>query len=68
MNSRFADESMNWRRLCRSAALERRPDELFEIVEKINLALKTHQRTLRNLAEAVRDRTYRIPSRPKRAA
>jgi len=68
MNSRFTDESLNWRRLCRSAALEQRPDKLFQIVEKINLALKIRQRTLRNLADAVRDRSYRIPSRSKRAA
>jgi hypothetical protein len=55
MNSRFTDGSLSWRKLCRSAALEQRPDKLSQIVEKINLALKTRQRALRNLAVARRD-------------
>jgi hypothetical protein len=68
MNSRFTDESLHWRKLCRSAALERRPDKLLQIVEKINLALRAHQRMLRNLAEAGRDHHPPISSRSSRAA
>lgn len=40
MNSRFTDESLNWRKLCRSAALEQCPDKLSQIVEKINGGLE----------------------------
>lgn len=68
MNSRFADESLSWRRLCRFAALEQRPDKLCEIVERINLALKARQRLLRSLAEARRDHPEHISSRSNRAA
>jgi hypothetical protein len=68
MNSRFTDESLNWRKLCRSAALEQRPDKLSQIVERINLALKPRQRVLRNLAEAGRDNNSYISPKSRRAA
>jgi hypothetical protein len=68
MNSRFTDESLNWRKLCRSAALEQRPDKLSQIVERMNLVLKMRQRMLRSLAEArCHDRVH-ISSRSNRAA
>jgi len=68
MNSRFTDESLDWRRLCRSAAFEQRPDKLSRIVERINLTLKARLRTLRNLAEGRRDNSSRISSKLSRAA
>jgi hypothetical protein len=68
MNSRFTDESLNWRKLCRSAALEQRPDKLSQIVAKINLALKPRQRVLRNLAGAGRDNNSYIFPKSRRAA
>jgi hypothetical protein len=68
MNSRFTDESLSWRKLCRSAALEQRPDKLSQIIERINQALKVRQRTLRNLAEARQDHGFHIASRSHRAA
>jgi len=68
MNSRFTDESLNWRRLCRSAALEQRPDKLSQIVERINLALKNRQRALHNLAKASRDNNPYISAKSGRAA
>jgi hypothetical protein len=36
MNSRFTDESLNWRTLCRAAVLEQDPDNLSQIVNRIN--------------------------------
>jgi hypothetical protein len=68
MNFRFTNESLNWRKLCRSAALEQRPDKLSRIVERINMALKTRQRTLRNLAEARRSDSSHLSSKLNRAA
>jgi len=68
MNSRFTDESLNWRRLCRSAALEQRPEKLSQIVEKINLTLKVRQRALRNLTESGRGNNSYISPKSRRAA
>jgi hypothetical protein len=68
MNSRFTDDSMNWRKLCRAAALEQNPDKLSQIIHRINSALKTHQRRLRSFLETRRNRTSHIPSRLDRAA
>jgi hypothetical protein len=68
MNSRFTDESLNWRRLCRSAALEQHPEKLSQIVEKINLTVKTRQRALRHLAEARRDNNSYISAKSSRRA
>lgn len=51
MNSRFADESLNWRTLCRAAVLEQDPDKLSQIVQRINAALESRQCVLRSFAE-----------------
>ena len=55
MNSRFTDESLNWRMLCRAAALEQDPDKLSQIVQGIYLALESRQWVLRGFAETGRD-------------
>lgn len=68
MNSRFTDESLNWRQLCRAAVLEQDPDKLSQIVQRINLASKMRQRALRNFAEARRDNSTHASSRSNRAA
>jgi hypothetical protein len=68
MNSRFTDESLNWRTLCRAAVLEQDPDKLSQIVNRINLALGIRQRVLRSVAEATRAKNPHISSRPRRAA
>ena len=51
MNSHFADESLYWRKLCRAAALEHDPAKLSQIVQRINSALRMHQRKLRSFAD-----------------
>ena len=43
MNSRFTDESLNWRKLCRASALEPDPTKLSQIVQRINSALRLRQ-------------------------
>jgi hypothetical protein len=68
MNFRFTDESLNWRQLCRAAVLEQDPDKLFQIVQRINFALKVRQRVLRNSAQARRDNSPHTSSRSNRAA
>jgi hypothetical protein len=68
MNSRFTDDSLNWRKLCRAAALEQNPDSLSQIVQKISSALKAHQRKLRRFSQTRRDNLSHIASRLDRAA
>jgi hypothetical protein len=68
MNSRFTDESLNWRMLCRAAALELDPDKLSQIVQRINHALRMRQRVLRSIAEGGRDRNPHTSSRSRTAA
>jgi len=68
MNSRFTDESLNWRTLCRAAVSEQDPDTLSQIVNRINLALRMRQRVLRSGAEATRTKNPDSSSRPRRAA
>jgi hypothetical protein len=68
MNSRFTDESLNWRTLCRAAVLELDPDKLSQIVQRISLGLRMRQRVLRSVAEATRAKNPRTSSRPRRAA
>lgn len=68
MNSRFSDESLNWRKLCRAAVLEKNPDGLSQIVQRINSALKQRQRMLRRSAGAGRENTSHISSMLDRAA
>jgi hypothetical protein len=68
MNSHFTDESLNWRKLCRAAVLERDPEKLLHIVHRINLALRMRQRVLRSLAEARRDKSSHTSARSKWAA
>jgi hypothetical protein len=65
MNSRFTGESLSWRKLCRAAALEKDPYKLSQIVNKINSALRSRQRSL---AEDRRDNISSISSRLDRAA
>jgi hypothetical protein len=68
MNSRFTDDSLNWRKLCRAAALERNPDKLYQIVQRITSALKARQRGLRGFAETRGVNISHISSRLHRAA
>ena len=68
MNSRFTDESLIWRQLCRAALLEQDPDKLSLIVRGINVALKVQQQVLCNFAEAKRDHNPHTSSKPSRAA
>ena len=51
MNSRFTDESLNWRKLCRASALEQDPTKLSQIVQRINSALRLRQRELRGFVD-----------------
>jgi hypothetical protein len=68
MNSRFTDDSLNWRRLCRAAALEQNPDKLCQIVGKIASALRTRQRRLRRFSETRRPDIAHIARTLDRAA
>jgi hypothetical protein len=68
VNSRFANESLSWRRLCRAAVLEQDADRLWKIVQKMNSALGMRQKTLRALANTRRDSISRAPSAFDRAA
>ena len=68
MNSRFADDSLTWRKLCRAAALERDPDELSRIIHRITSALKAQQRRLRRIAGTRRTDVPHISSGLNRAA
>jgi hypothetical protein len=63
MNSRFTDESLGWRKLCRTAALEQDPTKLSEIVQRINSALRVRQRKLRSFMNTTRVGTSRILDR-----
>ena len=54
MNSRFTDESLNWRKLCRASALEQDPAKLSQIVQRINSELRLRQRRLRSLVDTRR--------------
>lgn len=68
MNSRFTDDSLNWRRLCRAAALAHDPERLSQIIHRMNSALKSHQRWLRRFAATRHSDTSHISSRLDRAA
>jgi hypothetical protein len=68
MNSRFAGDSVNWRRLCRAAVLEQDADKLSHIVRRMNSALGVHQQRLRDLAKAKRDTISSVSPMPDRAA
>jgi hypothetical protein len=68
MNSRFTDDSLNWRKLCRAAALEQNPHKLSQIVQRISSALKVRQRRLRRFSESRRDNVSHIASAVGRAA
>jgi hypothetical protein len=60
MNSHFTDESLNWRTLCRAAAVEQNPDALAQIVHRIILALKLRQRVLPSFAQARRAKSWKF--------
>jgi hypothetical protein len=68
MNSRFTDDSLIWRKLCRAASLEQNPDSLSQIIQKINSALKTRLRKLRSSVETRRNNASRLSSKLGRAA
>jgi hypothetical protein len=68
MNSRFTDDSLIWRKLCRAASLEQNPDSLSQIIQKMNSALKTRMRKLRGSVETRRSNTSHLSSRLHRAA
>jgi hypothetical protein len=68
MNSRFTDESLNWRMLCRAAALEQDPDKLSQIVQRINHAFTMRERVLRSVAEAGQDKNPHTSPRSRTAA
>lgn len=68
MNFRLAEDSLNWRKLCRSAALEQDPEKLSQIVQKISAALGERQRSLRRLDGTSRDNLSHVSSLLNRAA
>jgi hypothetical protein len=68
MNSRFADDSRKWRRLCRAAVLEQDADKLSQIVRRMNSALEERRRMLRDLAEAKQDTVSTMSSMSDQAA
>ena len=55
MNSRFMDESLQWRRLCRAAAVEQDPGKLFQIVQRINAALSMRLHRINGFSHARRN-------------
>lgn len=63
MNSRFTDESLNWRKLCRASALEQDPSKLSQIVQRINSALRLRQRELRGFVDTRADSISHISGR-----
>ena len=63
MNSRFTDESLNWRKLCRASALEQNPTKLSEIVQRINSALRMRQHKLRSFVDTRRGSISHISDR-----
>jgi len=68
MSAHFTDESLNWRRLCRAAALEKDPDRLSQIVQRMNFALKIRQKALCARAHSTRGITLHISSKMKHLA
>lgn len=60
MKPRFANESLNWRRLCRAAVLEQDPDKLSQIVERINATLESRQWVLRSSAEMGQEYIFHV--------
>lgn len=68
MNSRFTDDSLTWRKLCRAAAMEQDPDNLSQIVQKINSVLRVRQRRLRSVSATMRGNSTHVSSRLDRAA
>jgi hypothetical protein len=68
MNSRFTDDSLNWRKLCRAAALEQDPDKLCQIVQKIGSALRARLRRLRRFSQTRRENISHIARTLDRAA
>jgi hypothetical protein len=68
MNSRFTDDSLSWRKLCRAAALERDPDKLSHIVQKMSSGLRARQRSLRRFPDTLRQTLPHIAASLHRAA
>jgi hypothetical protein len=57
MNSDFMNESMNWRRLCRAAAIEQDADRVWQIVRRIDSELARRRRELRRFAKSTHQRS-----------
>jgi len=68
VNSDFTKDSLNWRRLCRAAALEQDPNKIRQIVQRIDSALASRQQTLRRFAKTRRGDVSLSPSTLERAA
>jgi len=68
MKSRFTDEHLSWRKLCRAAALEQNPDRLSQTVSRINSILESRRRTLRRFADSGRNTFSNASSRLDRVA
>lgn len=68
MNSRFTDDSLTWRKLCRAAALEQHPDELSRIVQKMNSVLNARQTALHGFRKTRRNNNSHVSSRLDQAA
>ncbi len=68
MNTRFTNDSLNWRKLCRAAVLEQDANRLGQIVQRINSVLAIRQRMLRASEKTRQDDFSRGLSTLKRAA
>jgi hypothetical protein len=68
MNSPFTGRSLKWRKLCRAAGFEQDPQKLYEIVHKLNAALRMRQRMLRSRRSRNHSPVLHIDSRSGRAA
>lgn len=68
MNSDFMNESMNWRRLCRAAAIEQDADRVWQIVRRIDSELARRRRELRRVAKSTHLRSQPEPQPLHRAA
>jgi hypothetical protein len=53
----------NWRELCKAALRAKNPDELLQIVQELNKALKHEEQVRRDFREAMREQVW-----PKRVA
>jgi len=68
MNSHFMNDSMNWRKLCRAAAIEQDAEKVSQLVRRINSTLAIRQRTLRRFAKTMHHRVSRAAATMDHAA